>query len=108
MDDGGDVRPGGGVVTKLNKLPEGAGDTLENIGGAMVAVAIIIGLVSILVFARVPEARGYFSVSYKWNAGTVWVIALTTLWSVGFSWAIMRIGTALRWLEAMGKKNGIE
>lgn len=79
----------------LETLPVGAGGSMETVGLWMITISIIAAVVAL-----------YF-IRGAWSASSILIISISTLWSVGISWAVMRIGTALRWLEAIGKKHEI-
>ena len=111
---------GGGTVEKVQVkvgdpmpevLPVGAGGTMETVGMWMITISVLAGLASIYLFGRSTITEN--SVLYgsrireSWSAANILIISASTLWSVGISWAVMRIGTALRWLEAIGKKHEI-
>lgn len=92
------------------KLPERAGDTLENVGGYMMLVSLALGFASIFMFGRVVgvETSMFGSqVSRSWSAVNILLILVGTSWSLALSYAVFRLGTALRWLEAIGKQHGI-
>lgn len=76
-------------------LPVGAGGSMETVGMWMIAISVIAAMVAL-----------YF-IRGSWSTSSVLIIAISTFWSVGISWAVMRVGTALRWLEAIGKKHEI-
>ncbi len=77
-------------------LPYGAGAALETVGRFMIAAAIIFGIIALLMFGRIGE--------YGWSASVVVTIIVSSLWSAGLAFGVLRLGTALRWLEAIGKK----
>lgn len=102
---------GAGTEVKVGEpmawdLPIGAGSALESVGRFMVFGVIVFGLIAIYVFGRVPTA-GRFSDGVEWSGAMVALVIFSTLWSLGVAFAVLRIGTALRWLEAIGKKHEI-
>lgn len=78
-------------------LPYGAGAALETVGRFMIAAAIIFGIIALLMFGRVGRYD-------DWSAPVVVTIIVSALWSAGLAFGVLRLGTALRWLEAIGKK----
>ncbi|MNN85866.1 hypothetical protein D3C81_2032000 [compost metagenome] len=71
---------------------------------------MIAGLGAIFAFGQVATIEGGMygrSISTSWSFANVAIIAASTAWSVGLSFAVHRLGTALRWLEAIGAKHEI-
>lgn len=91
-------------------LPTGAGDTLEIIGRFMVTISLFAGIGAIFAFGKVATFDGGIygrGISTSWSFANVAIIAASTAWTAGLSFAVHRLGTALRWLEAIGKKHDI-
>jgi len=84
-------------------FPPRAGDTLEDIGRWMFLLAIVAGGVSVFAFGRIPNVTRW-GISYDWHPMAVLAVLVGAVWAVALSWAVYRLGTMLRWLEAIGRK----
>jgi len=89
-------------------MPSGAGAALELIGGLMILLTLAAGVIAAFVFGERPTYSRFSGVGSEVNTAMLWMIGISTAWSVGFSWAVMRLGTALVWLELIGRRQGIE
>jgi len=96
----GDPRP--------EKLPAKAGSGLEDVGRLMVLLSLVAGVVGVFAFGRVPRVTSWGGVSHDWNLLNVIAVVLSTGWALAMSWAVYRLGTALCWLERIGKKIEVE
>lgn len=92
----------------LEKLPVNAGSELEGVGRLMVLLSLVAGVVGVFAFGRVPSIASWGKTSYDWNMLSVFAVVLSTGWALAMSWAVYRLGTALCWLERIGKKNDVE
>ncbi len=93
------------------ELPIGAGDALESVGRFMVVISLIAGIGAVFAFGKVAsfDGGGMYGrgISTSWSFANVAIIAASTAWSAGLSFGVLRLGTALRWLEAIGTKHEI-
>lgn len=90
------------------KLPSQAGSALEDVGRLMVLLSLVAGVVGVFAFGRVPRISSWGAASYEWNMLSVSAVVLSTGWALAMSWAVYRLGTALCWLERIGKKIEVE
>ncbi|HGM5507345.1 TPA: hypothetical protein ACKPYM_001347 [Stenotrophomonas maltophilia] len=100
-----DVADGG---PRLEKLPAKAGSALEDVGRLMVLLSLVAGVVGLFAFGRTPRIASWGGVSHDWNLLSVFAVVLSTGWALAMSWAVYRLGTALCWLERIGKKVEVE
>ena len=102
-----EIKPGAPMERSV-VMPSGAGASLEHLGGWMIAFCLAAGIIAAFVFGKRPTYSQFSGVGSEINTAMLWMIALSTAWSVAFSWAVVRLGTALTWLELIGKRQGIE
>lgn len=89
-------------------LPARAGNGLEDIGRLMMLLSLVAGVIGAFAFGRVPSVSRWGGVSYEWSGLSVFAVAVSTIWAMALSWAVYRLGTALCWLERIGKKLSVQ
>lgn len=90
-----------------NELPTRAGDALEDIGRLMLFLSVVAGGIGVFAFGRIPSVTRW-GISYEWHPLAVLAVLVGAVWAVALSWAVYRLGTSLRWLEAIGRKLDIK
>lgn len=92
-------------------IPTGVGDTLETIGSAMILLTLIMGAVALFTLGKVTTVeRAFYGVREvtEWSPAAIAMVLVSTAWSAMLSFAVMRLGTALRWLESIGRRDATE
>ncbi len=88
-------------------LPPRAGDALEDVGRLMFFLAIVAGGVGVFAFGRIPTVTSW-GITYDWHPIAVLAVLAGSVWALALSWGVYRLGTSLRWLEAIGRKLDIK
>lgn len=87
--------------------PYGQGHTLGSVGFAMILLSLAMGAVALFTLGKVTTVEpSYYGIrkTTEWVPANIAIILASTAWTTLLSFAVMRLGSVLHWLEAINQR----